>query len=105
MSQREATILPESQQDIHIDCDTQGLISLAMILVAAGWDARNLLGEERHGLTMDEHRKLALEAVAAIKLAALSKQRKQGARDKYMQDLTEGASPGILGLDGEPVGT
>ncbi len=100
MSAREAAILPESMEDIHIDCDTQGLISLAMILVAAGWDARSELGDGQHSLTIQTHRKLALEAVAAIKLAALSKQRKKRRMDELTND---GDRSAIVGVDGEPL--
>ena len=96
---KSAPILPESQEDIQIHCDTQGLISLAMVLVSTGWDARDDLGEERHVLTMDRHRQLALQAVAALKMAALEKQRAKDRLDR----MTEQAGPPILGLDGEPM--
>lgn len=97
---RPVPMIPESHEDIRIDCDTQGLISLAMILVASGWDARARLCECNHPLTMDVHRKLALECVAAIKLAALSRQRKRARLDRMTSDAD---STPILGLDGEPI--
>ena len=93
-----APILPESQKDIQILCDTDGLIAMAMITVAAAWDERDGRCDCSHPLTMVRHRALSLEIVASLKQAALEKQRQ---KDR-LRRMTDAATPVIVGLDGEP---
>ena len=99
--ERVATVLPESQEDIKVFCDTEGLITMVSIAVAEGWDERSKLCKCVKPLTTYTHRELSLRIVSALKLAALSKQRK---RDELARRTAQ-VGPRILGSDGEPYGS